>query len=314
MSTAPYQIGVATWNRVPGIMETIAKGQIDLAEPEQSRQAGLQLLSGLYDDPLPSGRRSDLATVELGSLQDTLFVRESNAWVEPSSWLRDLLRSIQGYRQDRVLIDHEPRWVPIVEIHAPRGGSVALRYTQSVQRNVEGAFKIFGSGLGATGTFTLEKTLEIPKTTVDKVISVQLIITVTSYVSPDGHTTIYPMNIENPDGKPLAIQIADLKPAARRPTARTLDLKRWNMVELYDLTKGTGAEPVRRAWSTSGQASWDVDLGLSLELPAKLDLTAKVSFTYSEDWVATYLLPYGHKYGLFARRNESPFVPLALRL
>lgn len=312
-------IGTAAWHSIPGVLDLQESGRFENLRSAQSQvgaEAGIHLLASLHYAALSSSFRETSSTFELsGDIYQRVGLEGERLapLIQPSSWWRDLLNLLKGYSKDEVVVDHRPTWVPLVTVQVPPGGTAKVVFAQSAEKQGSGEFKIIGSGLGTAGSFSIEDKLTIPAEVTGKTLSVQLVVTLTRYVSDDGYAPFYRLDVSAPQSG-VTMRIEDLPPAAARRSHSRFNARAWNILREVDLSHGSNPNPVAIEYSRSGEASWEVDLGVSLSQPVKIDLTAKASFTYSEEWTTTYELPFGHNYVLYGRPNEVPLVPLVARL
>lgn len=219
---------------------------------------------------------------------------------------QSFLRRFRKLEPKEILVDHQPVWVPLLDLHVPAAGKGSVTYTQSGSHETGPELKILGSGFGGTLSAELSESLSFNAEDIGKSFQMKILVTATHYASDEGDDQIR-LEPELPPSSP-EYRIEDL-PAALPPAA--LDSPQWQIlhrVNLSNAQKGTYTWQRER----TVQASWKVDAGIPI--PEALGITANwtLEISRSEAFSVKYEIPYGREYVFYQPTGEVLLTPFCV--
>jgi hypothetical protein len=264
----------AEWTVMPGALELLETGQIDEQEPAWDRVA------------LPAASRS--------------LINDADQTASESRW-RALVRRLRGYEREAIIGADEPVWIPIVDIHAPPGGSAAFTYARTRSEKQGLKLSILGAQFGGAASMTFQESLTLPATMSGKSLQVRMLLTATRYVSSAGAELVR-VDVRQP-GAGSEYQVLDL-PGPAVPDLS--DVLRWSVVHRERLAASRDSGEVTWSYRAGKQAKWEIGLDADV-FSSGITLSAEAE--RAEDTTVSFEMPYGKDYVFYLPAGANPLAP-----
>lgn len=217
-----------------------------------------------------------------------------------------LVNRLRGYRRDRVLVDRQAFWLPILELSVPPHGKATLQYEQQAGKTKGAALKILGLGFGSSESISISRTVELTAKSIGKAFEWKMQATVTRYVDGREGADLLRVDLASADGG-VNFRARDLPPE-RSFTATSAATDDWRLVNRMDLSRSADVGHAKWSYRSTRRGSWTAGIQLAPLRALGIDLL-KLESEQSDRFEVSFELPYGGDYAFYCRKGEWPVVP-----